>query len=61
MKVLINFACFAVLAVIITLLNVSDVTLGGIPTVIFTFVTYVAANVLCELQENKKKLSSCSH
>lgn len=56
MKGSINFICFAVLAVIMTLLKISGVIVLGVPAVLMTFVTYVVANILCELHENKKNL-----
>ena len=57
MRTLINFLCFAVYAVIMILFEVSGVAIRGIPTIIFAFVTYITANVICELKEYKKKLN----
>ena len=58
MRSLIKFFCFAVYAVSMILFEVSGVPIRGILTVIFAFVTYITANVLCELKENKKKLNT---
>lgn len=55
MKLSYNFVCFAVLAVCMTFLKFSGVIISGVPAVLVAFVTYVAANVLGELHENKKK------